>query len=374
MKTGLIIAAALAAGGLSPFVTTSAAASALAPETPIEWDSSVNHRPPAWYASDEARGLAAIVVRHQSVQGGWPKNTDLFAPPAADADPGLTNTIDNNATTLPLTFLAKVIAAGDATPRAAFDKGIDYLLDAQYPNGGWPQYYPLRGGYYDAVTFNDDAMANVLNLLLDVAAAKAPYGFVDGARRARAAEAVRRGVDVIVKSQLRQNGRLTAWCAQHDPVTLAPAPARRFEPASLSGNESVGLVRFLVRLEDPSPEVIAAVDAAVAWFQAVAIPDVRIEAFRDAQGAADRRIVAAPGAGPLWARFYALQDNRPIFTGRDGIPRASLAEIEQERRAGYHYYGDWPKRLLERDYPAWQAQLQRAGVERDARRPDAAAE
>lgn len=323
------------------------------------WGSSAVSRPAGWYGSDEARRLALQVIAHQSPQGGWPKNTDLFAPPAPDADPALTNTIDNNATTLPLAFLARVIEAGDSTPRAAFDRGLDYLLAAQYPNGGWPQYAPLRGGYHDAVTYNDDAMVRVLRLLDEVAQTKPPYGFVDGARREQAAQAVRRGVDALLKSQVRQDGRRTVWSAQHDPVTLAPVGARRFEPASLSGQESVGLVRFLMGIDPPGPDVIAAVEGAVAWFRATALYDIRIESFTDAEGQADRRVVPAPGEGPLWARFYGLEDNRPLFTGRDGVPRPALADIERERRAGYNYYGDWAKTLLERDYPAWRARLAR---------------
>ena len=35
--------------------------------------------------------------------------------------------------------------------------------------------------------------------------------------------------------------------------------------------------------------------------------------------------------------------------------RYSLAEIDNERRVGYSWYGDWPARLLSTDYPAWKA-------------------
>jgi len=40
----------------------------------------------------------------------------------------------------------------------------------------------------------------------------------------------------------------TGWCAQHDEKTLAPASARVYEKAALSGNEAVGIVRFLMSL------------------------------------------------------------------------------------------------------------------------------
>ena len=70
-------------------------------------------------------------------------------------------TLDNNSTTSELRFLA---LAGDVAPdpryRAAFLRGLEYLHAAQFPNGCWPQVYPLQGGYHDAATFNDDASVN----------------------------------------------------------------------------------------------------------------------------------------------------------------------------------------------------------------------
>lgn len=325
-----------------------------APAPHPAWSTAIVRQPSEWYGSTQARDLARQVVFHQSLNGGWPKNTDLFAAVDPRADPGGSDTIDNHATTLPLAFLALTISAGDQASTPAFNRGLDYLLAAQYANGGWPQFYPLRGGYHDAVTFNDDAMVNVLELLHAISNNPSTYGFIDEHRRTKVASAVARGVETILDAQVRQNGVLTAWCAQHDAKSLAPVAARRFEPASLSGNESVGVVRFLMSLDNPSDRVKASIEGAVTWLRSVAQKDLVMERVTT-NGSADRRVVARRGAAPLWARFYDLTTNQPIFMGRDSIPRRSLAEIEQERRAGYAYYGDWPKRLLEEDYPAWKA-------------------
>ncbi len=62
-------------------------------------------------------------------------------------------------------------------------------------------------------------------------------------------------------------------------------------------------------------------------------------------------------APPIWARFYEIGTNRPIFSGRDGVVKATLAEIEFERRANYNWYGDWPAELLAKDYPAWKKRI-----------------
>ncbi|MFZ5497173.1 MAG: pectate lyase [Verrucomicrobiota bacterium] len=327
----------------------------------VRW-SDILGQPAEWDGGAEARAIVANVLLYQSPEGGWPKNTDMTVPPSAEflahseAD-RRAPTIDNQATTTQLTLLARVIAAGEAAPalRAAFERGFDYLLAAQYENGGWPQFFPRRPGYYSHITYNDNAMVNVLTLLRDAAQGKAPFAFVDETRRARAATAVEKGIACILRTQVRQDGRLTAWCAQHDEVTFAPAWARKFEPPSLSGQESVGIVQFLMSVPKPSPEIIAAVEGAVAWFGQVKMTGVR-EDHPPAPALPhkhDRVLVADPSAPPLWARFYELGTNRPIYTGRDAIIRYNLAEIEPERRGGYAYVGTWPAALLEQDYPRW---------------------
>lgn len=337
---------------------SSLSAPALA-QTPVEWDSDILKREAAWYATPEARTIADSVIQHQSAEGGWPKNTPLTVPPSAAPVPeGSRNTFDNDGTTLPMAYLARVIdAGGRPADRAAFDRGLDYVLAAQSPSGGWPQFYPLRSGYYSHITFNDDAMVRILSLLREVAAGTGPYGFTTAEQRARAAAAVDRGIQVILRTQVRQNGVLTVWCAQHDEMTLEPAWARAFEPPSLSGNESVGIVRFLMSIPDPSPEIIAAVEGAVRWFEANAISGVRFETVTASDGEPDARVVPDPQAPPLWARFYELGTNRPIFLGRDRVVHYAFAQIERERRLGYRYYGTWPRTLIRDDYPAWRRRV-----------------
>lgn len=337
------------------------ASSGLAQTAAPQWGGAVLTRPADWYATPQARGLADTVILHQSPEGGWPKNTSLaVAPDAAPVDERSKNTFDNQATTLPMAFLARVIHAGERSgDRQAFDRGLDYILDAQYPNGGWPQFFPLREGYWSRITFNDDAMVRIMVLLRDVASGAAPYDFVDASRRARAAEAVARGTQLILDAQVRQDGVRTVWGAQHDERTLEPAWARAYEPPSLSGSESVGVTRFLMAIPDPSPEVVAAVEGAVAWFRAAALTGVRFEPTTGDDGLPDARLVSDPSAGPLWARFYELGTNRPIFLDRHSVVYYDIAGIERERRTGYRYYGEWPRALIRDDYPAWRRRIGR---------------
>ena len=343
--------------GLAAFVSP-----CLAPAGTVAWRA-VLDQPAAWYASAEARALVDNVLLYQHPAGGWPKNRDMTLPPSAQpatketADP----TIDNGATTTQLRLLARVVSAQPApAARTAFERGFDYLLAAQYDTGGWPQFFPLHEGYARHITYNDNAMVNVLEVLRDAAHGREPFAFVDAGRRARAAAAVEQGIACILRTQVRQDGRLTAWCAQHDEQTLAPAPARKFEPASLSGGETVGIVRFLMSVPQPSPEIVAAIEGAVAWFRQVQLHGVR-ETHPPNPALPhkfDRVLLPDPSAPPLWARFYELGTNRPIYTGRDAVVRYDLAQVEPERRGGYAWHVTDPQKLLERDYPRWKEKNQ----------------
>jgi PelA/Pel-15E family pectate lyase len=100
-----------------------------------------------------------------------------------------------------------------------------------------------------------------------------------------------------------------------------------------------------------------AVEAAVAWLGSVRIEGLRLER-RESSGTgdiADVAVVPDPAAPPLWARFYEIGTNRPIFSGRDGVVRGRLDEIERERRVNYGWHGRWADDLLTRAYPAWKA-------------------
>ena len=51
------------------------------------------------------------------------------------------STIDNNATTAQMIFLARLYRqTKDIRYRDAFLQGVEYLLSGQYENGGWPQF------------------------------------------------------------------------------------------------------------------------------------------------------------------------------------------------------------------------------------------
>ena len=351
------------------FFVTALSASAFIPlpvipsaKSTIKWRDALKQKP-AWYESEEAMRIADNLLAYQRESGGWPKNIDMATVLTAAERAGIVkeklatdSTIDNGASYTQLIFLARVYSAKRLERhRESFVQGVDYLLKAQYDNGGWPQFYPQLTGYYKHITFNDDAMIGVMELLRDIARKKPDYLFVEEKRRARAERAVEKGIECILRTQVIVHGKRTVWCAQHDEVTLAPAPARTYEHVSLSGQESVGIVRFLMGIEHPDKQVVETIESAVAWFKSAQLNGLRWIEKPDATkpNGFDRMVVADRNASPLWARFYEIETKRPIFSGRDGVIKYSVMEIEGERRNGYRWYTDAPAKLLNQDYPAW---------------------
>ena len=313
-----------------------------------------------WFLGDEARQVAANILSYQSELGGWPKNQNTTINPYTGERKNLKPTYDNGATTDELRLLARIYqATNDPAYRVAFDRGLDYVLKGQYSNGGWPQFYPPGPGYQRHITFNDDAMVRLMVFLREVGT-NPEYDFVDQTDRKSAISAFDRGITCILKCQVKVNDVLTTWCAQHDEIDFQPRSARTYERATLSGAESVGITRLLMELENPPPEVIRAVEAAVTWFTTTRITGTRVVLEKDDKGPKGVNLVVIkdPAASALWARFYEIGTNKPIFADRDGVPKSTLAEIGYERRNGYAWYGTWPMKLLESEFPVWKKRVE----------------
>ena len=59
-------------------------------------------------------------------------------------------------------------ATKDKAYEAAILKGLDHILNAQYPTGGWPQLDPPGPQYHRHITFNDNAMIRLMQFLDEV--------------------------------------------------------------------------------------------------------------------------------------------------------------------------------------------------------------
>jgi PelA/Pel-15E family pectate lyase len=325
------------------------------------WKSVATDMPEKWYGSEESVRVAENVLLYQRNTGGWPKNI-LMQKPLTDAEKVKVNDekalndaiFDNGATTSEMRFMARMYnAKKNPAYMESFNRGLKFILDAQYDNGGWPMFYPLHEGYYTHITFNDDAIAKILELLRDIIDKKPHYKSVVSQENVeKCLKAFDKGIDCILKTQIIVKGKPTIWCAQHDENTLLPTNARSYELPSFSGSESVGIVKLLMKINDPSPEIIKSVKGAMEWFDAHRLKNTRWEAFTNKDGQKDRRIITDPKAGDMWARFYDLETGEPYVCDRDGIKKKTLEEIGYERRNGYSWYSDNPNELFKK-YPEW---------------------
>jgi pectinesterase len=327
------------------------------------WKSVALGMPDEWYGSEESVKVAENVLLYQRDIGGWPKNIPIHKPlnEAEKAkitdDKGNNDAIfDNSATTTEMKFLARMYnKTKNQSYSTSFNNGLKFILDAQYENGGWPMFFPLRKGYYTHITFNDNAIVNILEMLRDISGMKPLYASVaTGEVVQKVKTAYSKGIDCILKTQIIVKGKPTIWCAQHDEKTMLPAKARAYELPSFSGGESVGIIKLLMELPDPSPAVIKSVQGAIEWLDAHRIKNTRWESFTNKDGLKDRRIVSDPNAGDMWARFYDLETELPYVCDRDGIKKKTLEEIGYERRNGYSWYTNAPQDVIDK-YPVWKA-------------------
>jgi PelA/Pel-15E family pectate lyase len=312
--------------------------------------------------------LADNMITWQMPHGGFYKNDkSVYAAPWNRTDArsgwlGANNvelgTIDNGGTVTETMFLADVYRrSSDTKYRDAARKALEFLLTMQYPSGGFPQVYPARPGTYsNYVTFNDDAMVRVLGMMEYARQMKLPLvgDIFTADELARISAAIAKAIDYIEKSQIVQNGVKTVWCAQHEQTTYAPMGARSYELPSKSGEESIGVIAFLMSQPQTS-DVKAAAQAAIAWYKSDAVKVANTAYVSRPSGSTDDNYnpIQTRAGSTMWYRFYDLDKDVGFFSGRlptDNPPgegkQYDIMKIEPERRYGYQWGGSYGTSLF----------------------------
>ncbi len=320
------------------------------------------------YKPTEIVNIANNILLYQKNNGGWPKNYDIFAVltdqqkvAVIQSKSDYVTTFDNGSTFTQIAVLANVYTVtNDEKYKTAAIKGLDFILKAQYKNGGWPQNYPLESDYSREITFNDGAYEGIMELLKDIKDNKPQYTFLDSKYRDKLTAAYEKGMDCILKTQINDAGKPTAWCQQYDEGNLKPEWARKFEPPSICNKESADLVLFLMSIDQPKKEIVDAIQNAVAWFQDSKIYNTKVNTIAAPRmqtqyrvSVTDKIVVNDPAAPPIWTRYYELKTHKPLFCNRDSKVVYTLAEVDRERRDGYGWYTYSPQKVLDK-YPEWQ--------------------
>ena len=312
------------------------------------------------YTPEQYKEIADNFVAYQNEDGGWPKNIDWLAILPTDSvkaalkESYRRSTMDNRNTFPQIEYLSDVygLTRQDKYKQAAL-KGLNYLLKMQKKNGGW------RGWDVDAITFNDEVTTGALELFLKINRGDNSFKWLDDSMKRRIFDAFNRGIEVILKCQVVQNGVKTAWGQQHDNETFLPTKARSYELPSLTAGESCSIIELLMSIPHPSNEVVESVKAAVVWLKKVQIKGIRVEKIPLSEDKIinheypyDKVVVKDKKAKPIWARFYEVADNTPFMCTRAGEKVWKLSDVDAERRTGYDWYGYWPEKIFEK-YDKW---------------------
>lgn len=347
-NAGTCAGAASSSSVASSVKSSSSAASSSAPATGSGAMLTLEGNPVAsWLRNARTKwnsSRADVVLSYQLTNGGWPKNLDYNSVSAGNGG-SASGTIDNGATITEMVYLAEIYKTGGNTKyRDAVRRAANFIVSSQYSTGALPQFYPLKGGYADHATFNDNGMAYALTVLDFAAKKMAPFDndtFSD-ADRARFKTAVTKGTQYILKAQWKQNGTLTVWCAQHGATDYLPKKARAYELESLSGSESIGVIGFLMT-QPQTAEVQLSVKSALNWFNS---STTYLDGYTYDRAQAKVNPIIKKSGSKMWYRFYDLNTNRGFFSDRDGSKFYDITKMSEERRTGYVWGGAYGENII----------------------------
>lgn len=295
-----------------------------------------------FYKSKEAAFIGDNMIFAQNLDGGWNKriyNKSLFK--FFDIlhfkykKLFLTSSIDNDATVTEIEYLSKLYTETKITKyKKSAMKGIRYLLKIQYPNGGFPQRASKASLEYQyQITFNDRAMINVLQLFKDIIDKKEQYSYIDPHTYEKIITSYNKGIDCILKTQMTSG----MWAAQYDRKKLTPCYGRTYEPPAIDTRESADIVLFLMKIDNPSNEIKNSIEKAVNWYNENAIKNKELKTCNQNKYSV-LKLVNCSACKPIWARFYDINKNIPIFSDRSKVIKYNISEINQERMFSYDWY------------------------------------
>ena len=279
------------------------------------------------YYYEQARKIAGVIMQVQHPEGGWNYVEDLAGEDELKQFYATIGrqawrleefqhyygncTFDDEATSECATFLLRVyLEKKDADVRKSLDKVIGFMVTSQYPNGGWPQRYPLmfdhpfRGkeDYSSYITLNDDVMPANIEFLIQC---------YQELGRKDLLKPIRKALDLSLK--LQQPAPLAGWGDQYFVKTLKPAHARSYEPRAINTSTTVRMVRAMMDYYRLTGEqkYLKGIPAAVEFLRGQRLPDEEAARYTTQPGLRN-----VPGF--LAARFLNPEDGTPLYVHRRG--------------------------------------------------------
>lgn len=273
-----------------------------------------------------ARDAGRALAWGQRQEGGWDHLVNVASLTPEAVEPRRVSgrcTLDDDITQGALRFLMALAEEVDeAWLRDSIQLGLRFMLDAQYESGGWPQWYPLRGGYHDHVTFNDGTMNDCISVMLEAYRRYEDPRYLQSARKAG---------DFLLKSQRAEPQ--AGWAQQIDAETLEPKWARRFEPPGICSAVTARNIHTLLHLSQvlEDDRYLGAIPKAISWLEASALAGSDIHSSKKQD---EERI---------WARLYEMGTNKPIYGDREDGNRIfyHINNISQRERTSYGWQGSF---------------------------------
>ena len=245
---------------------------------------------------------------------------------------------DDRATYAPAKFLLELyMTTLDPKYRVPLLKALDFILEAQYPCGGWPQRYPLmydfpHGGHDDYThyyTYNDGAIQNNIFLLFEA------WEKLGNEEYRKAAV---RGMDFYIISQ---QGEPQAGWAQQYTMDMRPGAARTYEPAAVSAHRTVANIRDLMTYYTMTGDrrYLDTIPRAIAWLEKSAIN-------------------SDPSKKYTHAGFYEPGTNDPLFYHFDGTnPDNHKYRVDHDIEGSW-----WYRRTITPDFEGMKRRFERVSA------------
>lgn len=225
------------------------------------------------------------------------------------------STFDDDVSSNAALFLLRMyVEKLDPVWKPALDKAINFVLESQYPLGGWPQRYPLKydfgkkgnPDYTSFSTFNDGVVWENVNFLIQCYVSLGQEKFLDP---------IRRGMNFYIISQHGSGG----W-AQQLTLDLEPAGARTYEPKALLPSTSFGNAMLLLKFYQYTGDskFLIGVPRAIEWLKQSILPE------------------EMAGRRHTHSTFVEVGTNKPLFVHRKG----------SNSKYGYYYVDYNDEKLL----------------------------